>query len=95
MAAVVRKLLVSSTLGFQKTTSALTKSGPTVRQVRHRVCYNSGAMLPEPEISSFGFLRALLTVLPGLYIGATISKEGAAFLEENDIFVPDDDDDDG
>ncbi|KAK8758139.1 essential MCU regulator, mitochondrial-like [Amblyomma americanum] len=95
MAALVRKLLVSSPLGLQKTTSTLAKSEPTVRQVRHRVCYNSGAMLPEPETSNFGVLKALLTVLPGLYIGATISKEGAAFLEENDIFVPDDDDDDG
>ncbi|CAL1285641.1 unnamed protein product [Larinioides sclopetarius] len=42
---------------------------------------------------SFGVVRALLTVLPGLYLGATVSKEGAAFLEENDIFVPDEDDD--
>lgn len=52
-------------------------------------------MLPEPEKTNFAVLRSILAVLPGLYIGATISKEGAAFLEENDIFVPDEDDDDG
>ncbi|KAH6943252.1 hypothetical protein HPB50_017978 [Hyalomma asiaticum] len=96
-AAVVRKFLVSSSLRLHRATvsSPHTKLEPSVRQVRHRVCYNSGAMMPEPETSNTGLLKVLVTVLPGLYIGATISKEGAAFLEENDIFVPDDDDDDG
>nr|XP_050029787.1 essential MCU regulator, mitochondrial-like [Dermacentor andersoni] len=96
MAAVVKKFLISSALRLHKGAApSLHKSGHAMRQVRHRVCYNSGAVLPEPEKSGFGFLWVLLTVLPGLYVGATISKEGAAFLEENDIFVPDDDDDDG
>lgn len=36
---------------------------------------------------------ALISAL-GLYLGATISQKMAAFLEENDLFVPDDDDDD-
>lgn len=52
----------------------------------------SGALMPKPLKMQFGVVRALATVLPFLYLGATISKEGAAFLEENDIFVPDDDD---
>uniref|UniRef100_A0A131YNX2 Essential MCU regulator, mitochondrial n=1 Tax=Rhipicephalus appendiculatus TaxID=34631 RepID=A0A131YNX2_RHIAP len=97
-AAVARKFLLYSTLRLQCRTalpSLRAKSEPTVRQIRHRVCYNSGAIMPEPETSNTGLLWVLLTVLPGLYVGATISKEGAAFLEENDIFVPDDDDDDG
>uniref|UniRef100_L7M1Q4 Essential MCU regulator, mitochondrial n=1 Tax=Rhipicephalus pulchellus TaxID=72859 RepID=L7M1Q4_RHIPC len=94
-AAVAKKFLLYSTLRLQCRTAVPTKSGPTLRQIRHRVCYNSGAIMPEPETSNTGLLWVLLTVLPGLYIGATISKEGAAFLEENDIFVPDDDDDDG
>lgn len=65
----------------------------THTSVRSRVTTDTGAFLPEPKKTPFGLLRVLLTVLPGLYLGATISKEGAAFLEENDIFVPDEDDD--
>ncbi|GFY64135.1 hypothetical protein TNIN_451741 [Trichonephila inaurata madagascariensis] len=65
----------------------------SVMPVRHAVTSDTGAMLPKPEKMPFGLFRVLLTVLPGLYLGATISKEGAAFLEENDIFVPDEDDD--
>lgn len=33
-------------------------------------------------------------VVPGLLIGAMISKNMANFLEENDLFVPSEDDDD-
>lgn len=54
----------------------------------------TGAVLPEPTVDRFGMFKVLLAVIPFLYIGATIGKEGAAFMEENDIFVPDDDDDD-
>lgn len=54
----------------------------------------TGAYLGEPQSTPLGFVKLILTVLPGLYVGAAISKTCAAFLEENDIFVPDDDDDD-
>jgi essential MCU regulator, mitochondrial len=33
-------------------------------------------------------------VVAGLGVGAYISKNIAAFLEENDLFIPEDDDDD-
>jgi hypothetical protein len=36
----------------------------------------------------------LLTVVPGLFVGAMISKTLASFLEEQDLFVPSDDEDD-
>lgn len=55
---------------------------------------SSGAYVEEPVSTPLGLLKVILTVLPGLYIGASISKTCAAFLEENDIFVPADDDDD-
>ena len=42
---------------------------------------------------SFGLVKMFVVVIPFLYAGSTLSKKGAAFLEENDIFVPDDDDD--
>merc|ERR1711976_373785 len=54
---------------------------------------DTGAILEEPEQVRFGVVKVLAVVLPFLYTGATMSKSGAAFLEENDIFVPDDDDD--
>lgn len=62
--------------------------------VRTAVKSKSGAILPEPQVTTFGIIRILLTVIPGLLIGAAISKNIANFLEENDLFVPSDDDDD-
>lgn len=53
-----------------------------------------GGIPPEPYRTSLGILRVILTVIPGLLIGAAISKHMANFLEENDLFVPSDDDDD-
>lgn len=41
----------------------------------------------------FGVVRMAVVVAPFLYVGTLISKQFAAILEENDIFVPDDDDD--
>lgn len=54
----------------------------------------TGAILPQPEKTSFGLVRVCVAVIPGLLIGATISKYMANFLEENELFVPSDDDDD-
>ncbi|CAM1303538.1 Uncharacterised protein g3534 [Pycnogonum litorale] len=65
----------------------------SLNQTRKIVTTENGALLEEPKKISLGLSKVALTVIPGLYLGATISKEGAAFLEENDIFVPDDDDD--
>ena len=55
---------------------------------------SSGAILPLPHRTRFGLLGIFATVIPGLLIGATISKKMANFLEENELFVPADDDDD-
>ena len=60
--------------------------------VRTKVTTSSGAILPGPSVMRFGVPAVLVFITPFVYIGATISKEAAAFLEENDIFVPDDDD---
>lgn len=65
-----------------------------VGQVRRKYTYRSGALKPMPDIIPFGLIGVILTVIPGLLIGATISKNMANFLEENDLFVPSDDDDD-
>lgn len=58
------------------------------------VHYRSGAFRPKPSEMPFGLLAIMCAVIPGLFVGATISKNVANFLEENDLFVPSDDDDD-
>lgn len=65
-----------------------------VNLTRNVVTKPSGAVLPEPTKVPFGLLGVFGAVIPGLLIGATISKNIANFLEENDLFVPADDDDD-
>lgn len=47
-----------------------------------------------PVIAPFGILGVFAVVVPGLLVGAFISKNIANFLEENDLFIPDDEDDD-
>lgn len=46
----------------------------------------------KPESKSFGLAKVVLLSIPFMYVGAVMSREGAAWLEENDIFSPEDDD---
>jgi len=57
----------------------------------NRIYQNTGAVRVKPFISRFGIFKIILTLSASLYTGAMISKTCAAFLEENDIFVPEDD----
>ncbi|XP_066584923.1 essential MCU regulator, mitochondrial-like [Prorops nasuta] len=67
----------------------------TVKNFHHNsITTQSGAILPEPERARFGFYGVITSVIVGLITGATFSKYMANFLEENDLFVPTDDDDD-
>ncbi|KAM7342086.1 essential MCU regulator [Cochliomyia hominivorax] len=63
-------------------------------QRRNATHFRSGALKPKPEEMPFGVMGVVCAVVPGLFIGAAISKSVANFLEENDLFVPEDDDDD-
>lgn len=65
-----------------------------LQQIRHKTHYRTGAFKPMPMVSNFGIIGIVCSVVPGLFIGAAISKSVANFLEENDLFVPSDDDDD-
>lgn len=65
-----------------------------VRRSMSGAHYRSGAFKPKPSEMPFGLLAIICAVIPGLFVGATISKNVANFLEENDLFVPSDDDDD-
>ena len=76
-----------------KTVKIHSPKQPLAQQFRTSVTSESGAILERPEQTRFGVVKALAVVIPFLWTGATVSKNGAAFLEENDIFVPDDDDD--
>ena len=61
--------------------------------IRHSsTCTSTGAILSKPEKKSFGLVKVTCVVIPFLYVGGVISREGAAWLEENDIFSPEDDD---
>lgn len=76
-----------------KRQSAVTKNLCQRRSFLRSAYFPSGALQPMPEGTSFAMGRVLCAVVPGLFIGAAISKSVANFLEENDLFVPDDDDD--
>ncbi|EDW00744.1 essential MCU regulator, mitochondrial [Drosophila grimshawi] len=65
-----------------------------VRRQMSGVQFRSGALKPKPSEMPFGLFAIFCAVIPGLFVGATISKNVANFLEENDLFVPSDDDDD-
>uniref|UniRef100_A0A0K8TPV1 Essential MCU regulator, mitochondrial n=1 Tax=Tabanus bromius TaxID=304241 RepID=A0A0K8TPV1_TABBR len=65
-----------------------------VQGQRFKTHFRSGALKPMPEQMPFGIVGVICAVVPGLFIGAAISKSVANFLEENDLFVPSDDDDD-
>ena len=49
---------------------------------------------PTGEPLAQGLVKVGLVISLGLYVGARISMSMVAFLEEYEIFVPDEDDDD-
>lgn len=60
-----------------------------------RVFYSSyEPVKSQPTRSSFGLLKASMVVVPCIYVGGYLSMNFASFLEEWNIFVPDEDDDD-
>ncbi|KAI4478208.1 PREDICTED: protein EMRE homolog, mitochondrial [Polistes canadensis] len=86
---------------LQRLTSASTKvqilsglKSMNKKIFRSKITTPSGAILPEPKRTPFGYLRVVGGILLGLIVGASLSKKMANFLEENDLFVPSDDDDD-
>ena len=74
---------------IQSSNSAALNKMPT----RSAVTTVTGSFLEEPQTVRMGLMFVTLTVIPGILIGATISKNLAKFLEENDLFIADDDDD--
>jgi hypothetical protein len=65
-----------------------------ITQTRN-VVTKTGAILEAPPKRGFrGVLGAAAAIFTGVTVGSVISKDMASFLEENDLFVPSDDDDD-
>ncbi|XP_057314765.1 essential MCU regulator, mitochondrial-like [Hydractinia symbiolongicarpus] len=52
-----------------------------------------GAIESKPYKFNWGIIPVMVVSVPCMYIGALAAKRGAEFLEEWNIFVPDDDDD--
>lgn len=55
---------------------------------------SSGSMRAMPKWYRFGLLKVMANIIFFIGIGAFISKKAVNFLEENDIFKPEGDDDD-
>ncbi|XP_022228932.2 essential MCU regulator, mitochondrial [Drosophila obscura] len=92
---IVSRLAFPLQAALQQARKAAGKPSNSIIQRRHMsIYYRSGALKPKPEEMPFGLFAIFCAVIPGLLIGATISQNVANFLEENDLFVPSDDDDD-
>ena len=64
-------------------------------QTRTVITTETGGILKEPSKKGItGFAGVALAVTTGITVGSIISKDVASFLEENDLFVPSDDEDD-
>lgn len=84
----IRRLLLSSAL-IRKNVAEC------VQPKRNVVTNDVGGILEQPSKKGFrGMVSATVIVCTGVSIGAAISKDVAGFLEENELFVPSDDDDD-
>lgn len=71
------------------------KTGQMTRSItRNVVTTSNGEIRAMPEQTRFGLVKVFAVSVPGILVGATLAKNGAAWLEENEIFIPDDDDDD-
>ncbi|XP_011308902.1 protein EMRE homolog, mitochondrial [Fopius arisanus] len=84
--------LTSRVISLLRSKTTFNELNTVVR--RTAITTRSGAVLPRPKREPFGFLRVFFGVAIGVMIGATLSKNIANFLEENDLFVPSDEDDD-
>ena len=62
--------------------------------LRRSIHHTEGQLIEEaPAQVKLGLIKVCAIVLPFGYLGAILSKRGAEFLEEWNIFVPEDDDD--
>jgi hypothetical protein len=61
--------------------------------VLQSVYTETGALKEMPKWLRFGFLKIAANIVLFVFVGSLISKTCVTFLEENDIFKPEEDDD--
>ncbi|XP_023165093.2 essential MCU regulator, mitochondrial [Drosophila hydei] len=91
---IASRLAFPLNVALQQFVQQTARNNNMVRRQMSGIHFRSGAFKPKPAEMPFGLFAILCAVIPGLFVGATISKNVANFLEENDLFVPSDDDDD-
>lgn len=77
-------------------TRVLSNTSPVFNQTRcisQNATTINGAIPPEPLKKKFSIPKVLLCMGAGTFVGQYIAKSFAAFLEETEMFVPEDDDD--
>ena len=84
-----------ASLGFRQICNLSNKLLVAKNVTRTLTTRETGAVLGAPQKKGLlGFVGVAVTVSAGITVGSMISKDVASFLEENDLFVPSDDDDD-
>ncbi|KAK4469751.1 hypothetical protein MN116_007272 [Schistosoma mekongi] len=85
---IIRKLIEKFTRHQYST--KLSKSETKCYSGEPGSCSSTGAVYSRPLTTSLGLVKATCVVVSSIYTGAWISRNGAEFLEENEIFVPED-----
>jgi len=57
-----------------------------------KVFSNTGAILSMPTKTQYAKTKIIAVTIAGLYAGVVSAKKLAEFMEENDIFIPNEDD---
>jgi hypothetical protein len=82
MLAVLARRLLSASRGTSRGLNGVRRVSTTSSVVPSKPIY----------YHSLGILKVLTVSAPFIYVGAFIAKSFAAYLEDFDLFVPDDDD---
>uniref|UniRef100_A0A0M3I3M7 Essential MCU regulator, mitochondrial n=1 Tax=Ascaris lumbricoides TaxID=6252 RepID=A0A0M3I3M7_ASCLU len=73
---------------------ALRSAYASLIAVQQRVLPIEKSISNVPYARPFGMTKLTFITVASLFIGGVMAKSGASFLEENEIFVPAEDDDD-
>ncbi|VDM39303.1 unnamed protein product [Toxocara canis] len=74
--------------------AAIRSAHASLMAVQQRLLPLEKSVASVPYARPFGIAKLTFITVASLYIGGVMAKSGASFLEENEIFVPADDDDD-
>ena len=89
IANLISTMTTSAQMILHRLRTSRLPSLPTAKQV----VSSTGAFKPFPERMSLGLLKVIALSIPTTIIGAELGRLSASFLEDWNIFVPDEDDD--